>query len=73
MRPQSKVTDMSNDHIIKLEVILRMTEMDGTAEASAEIAMQLVYETLTEHLAGDVLEVSVPEYYDETDTYEEGE
>lgn len=45
---------MSNTHIVRLEVTYEMYEMDGTPEASAEIALGLIYETLSNTLAGDV-------------------
>lgn len=47
-------TNSNVTHTITLEVTYEMYDMDGTAEASAEIALGLIYELLSEHLSGDV-------------------
>lgn len=52
-----------SEHLVTLTVRLRMTEMDGTAEQSAEIAQDLVYEAIRDSWDADA-EVSVTEYYD---------
>jgi len=41
-------------HMITLTVRYLMDEMDGTPEASAEIAENLIAETLGREMAGDV-------------------
>lgn len=55
-----------NTHVITMSVRYVMTEMEGTAEASAEIALGLVEETLSRELAGDVT-VEVTGYHDQDD------
>lgn len=54
-------TTPSNTHRIRLYVTYTMYEMEGTEEASAEIALNIITEALQNTLAGDV-EVYVSEY-----------
>ena len=52
-------------HVVELKVELTMTEMDGTSEASAEIAEGLVQEALDENLAAENIGVYVTNHYEE--------
>lgn len=44
-----------SSHMITLTVRYLMTEMEGSPEASAEIAENLISETLGREMAGDVV------------------
>lgn len=49
-------------HWVKMSVLVEVSEMEGSARASAEIVEQLVNETINEHHAFDKFDAEIIDY-----------